>query len=150
MGTEGSFRSSPSQASPGNLSQLEEVLFGANTDCTITTGVMAVKVVPDGSQKVSVALGCTRSLCFSYSYLYCLYLYVFQLDLFFYFSVFLFLVIFIIIVFHMISFPSTFCFIYCHTHFMHIEVFFLSFDDHFIFMFIFHMLMISLPYYRVW
>ena len=43
------------KASPGNLSQLEEVLFGASTDCTITTGVMAVKVAADGNQKVSVA-----------------------------------------------------------------------------------------------
>lgn len=40
------------RASPGNLSQLEEVLFGANSDCTVTTGVMAVKVAPDGNQKV--------------------------------------------------------------------------------------------------
>ncbi|XP_045124255.1 DNA mismatch repair protein Msh2-like isoform X1 [Portunus trituberculatus] len=40
------------KASPGNLSQLEEVLFGASTDRTITTGVMAVKVAPDGNQKV--------------------------------------------------------------------------------------------------
>lgn len=55
----------PLQASPGNLSQLEEILFGANSDCTVTTGVMAVKVAPDGNQKVSAASLGTCSMVFT-------------------------------------------------------------------------------------
>ncbi|CAL4080919.1 unnamed protein product, partial [Meganyctiphanes norvegica] len=40
------------KASPGNLSQFEELLFGANSDLTLTTGVIAVKVANDNGQRV--------------------------------------------------------------------------------------------------
>ncbi|KAK8734550.1 hypothetical protein OTU49_005875 [Cherax quadricarinatus] len=40
------------KASPGNLSQFEEVLFGANNELTVTTGVMAVKLAVENGQRV--------------------------------------------------------------------------------------------------
>ncbi|XP_071527563.1 DNA mismatch repair protein Msh2 [Panulirus ornatus] len=40
------------KASPGNLSQFEEVLFGANNELTVTTGVMAVKLGTENGQRM--------------------------------------------------------------------------------------------------
>lgn len=40
------------QASPGNLAQVEDVLFGGNTQMSEAKGVMAVSVKFDGKQQV--------------------------------------------------------------------------------------------------
>ncbi|KAG7172893.1 DNA mismatch repair protein Msh2-like, partial [Homarus americanus] len=40
------------KASPGNLSQFEEVLFGVNNEQTVTTGVIAVKLATENGQRV--------------------------------------------------------------------------------------------------
>lgn len=40
------------QASPGNLSQFEEILFGANNELTVTTGVIGVKLASEGGHRV--------------------------------------------------------------------------------------------------
>ena len=46
-----------SQASPGNLGQLEEILYGGGiSDQTSSAGIMAIKVLSDGNNKVSKTL----------------------------------------------------------------------------------------------
>ncbi|KAK7068453.1 MutS-like protein [Halocaridina rubra] len=40
------------KASPGNLSQFEEILFGGNNELNVTTGVMAIKLASEGGQRI--------------------------------------------------------------------------------------------------
>lgn len=48
------------QASPGNLSQFEEILFGANNELTVTTGVIGVKLASESGHRV-----CKRFIYFA-------------------------------------------------------------------------------------
>lgn len=40
------------KASPGNLSQFEEILFGGSSELNVTTGVMAVKLANESGQRI--------------------------------------------------------------------------------------------------